>query len=118
MEELDNLVYESLSRYFTVLQSLGYIPDTDTNKLILLQFIQEFLYEYQGYITEDDYRVLEQIMQCLSGTSCLIPFKQYQQLSIPVTGYIFNIPYRISMQTEGQHLRAVEYRNALRLVNQ
>lgn len=43
MEELDKLVADSLDRYFTVLQSVGYISETNTNKLILLQFLQEFL---------------------------------------------------------------------------
>ena len=118
MEELDNLVSESLNRYFTVLESVGQVSDADTSKLILLQFLQEFLQEYQGYITEEDYRVIDRIIQCLAGTSCLIPYRQYQQLSIPVTGYIFNIPYRINVQSDGQHLRAVEYKDGLRLVNQ
>ena len=118
MEELDNLVSESLNRYFTVLESLGQISNADTNKLILLSFIQEFLGEYQGYITEEDYRVIDSIIQCLAGTSCLIPYGQYQQLSTPVTGYTFNIPYRVNVQSDGQHLRAIEYKNGLRLVNQ
>ena len=43
MEELNKLVADSLERYFTVLGSVGYVSDTNTNKLILLQFIQEFL---------------------------------------------------------------------------
>ena len=43
MEELNKLVADSLERYFTVLESIGYVSETNTNKLILLQFLQEFL---------------------------------------------------------------------------
>jgi len=36
MEELDKLAADSLERYFTVLESVGYVSDVNTNKLILL----------------------------------------------------------------------------------
>lgn len=112
MEELDKLVADSLDRYFTVLGSVGYTPDFNVNKLLLLQFIQEFLQEYQGYITESDYNVIERILQCLAGTSCLIPYKEYQLISQPVSG-VFNMKI-----TENRILRQTEVTRSLRLVNQ
>ena len=115
MEELDKLVADSLDRYFTVLGSIGYVSETNTNKLILLQFLQEFLQEYQGYITEADYAKIEFILQCLAGNSCLIPFKEYMLISQPIESRIYSIPVRI---TEDSILRHVEVDGGLRLVNQ
>ena len=115
MEELNKLVADSLERYFTVLGSVGYVSDINTNKLILLQFLQEFLQEYQGYITEADYTKIESILQCLAGSSCLIPFKEYMLISQPIETYIYSTPVRI---TEDSILRHVEVDGDLRLVNQ
>ena len=112
MEELNKLTADALDRYFTVLGSVGYIPEANTNKLILLQFIQEFLQEYQGYITEADYNKIESILQCLAGTSCLIPYKEYL-LASEVVPSIFSM--RI---TENEILRHTEVQRDLRLVNQ
>ena len=115
MEELDKLVADSLERYFTVLESLGYVSDVNTNKLLLLQFIQEHLQQYKEYITEIDYTKIESILQCLAGSSCLIPFKEYTMTAQPTTNYIFNVPVRI---TDESILRHVEADGDLRLVNQ
>lgn len=115
MEELNKLVVDSLDRYFTVLGSLGYVSDTNTNKLILLQFLQEFLQEYQGYITEADYTKIASILQCLASGSCLIPFKEYQLISEPITTYIYGVPVRITQESVLRHLEAD---GDLRLVNQ
>lgn len=112
MEELNKLVADSLDRYFTVLGSIGYVSETNTNKLILLQFLQEFLQEYQGYITEADYTKIESILQCLAGSSCLIPYKEYL-LASELVPSIFSM--RI---TEDKILRHTEVEKDLRLVNQ
>lgn len=114
MGELDNIAYEAINRYFTVLEKTGYVNNTDVNKLLLLQFLQEFVHEYQGYITEKDYNLINDIIVCLSGSSCLIPFQQYKQLSVPIETFIYSIPVRI---TEGRTIRHTE-KEGLRLVNQ
>ena len=115
MEELDKLLAESLDRYFTVLENLGYVSDVNTNQLLLLQFIQEFLQEYQGYITEAEYTKIESVISCLSGSTCLIPYKQYTLISEPSWGYIYTVPVRT---TEDFILLHVEADEGLRLVNQ
>ena len=115
MEDLNDITMQALDRYFKVLESVGYMSDSDTNKLILLQFLQEFLYEYSGYITEQDYTQTEAVLQCLAGSSCLVPYKQYKMTSIPVQNYIYTVPVRI---TQGVILRNLESDGILRLVNQ
>lgn len=117
MEDLDNITYQAINRYFTVLEKTGYIKDSDVNKLILLQFLQNFVYEYQGYITEEDYNTINLIITCLIGSSCLIPFKQYKQMTVPMQNYMRNIPVRV-VEQDDQTLRQAQSEFGLRLVNQ
>ena len=115
MEDLNNIALNSLERYFTVLESIGYISQAETNKVLLLQFLQEMLQEYPYFITEEDYTTIERVVQCLSETTCLIPYREYQQVSLPLTGYVFSIPIRV---TQGEDIRHTQVEDALRLVNQ
>ena len=74
----DNLLkftYESIIRYFTTLSQLGYKSYCDTEKLLTLIFIQEYLKEYQYYITEEDYNNICKATECLYGSTCLIPYQ-------------------------------------------
>lgn len=114
MENLDELSFQSLERYFTVLEKTGYMNDVDTNKLMLLLFLQEFLDTYSHYITEDDYNLINSIIVCLYSTSCLIPYVQYKKLTEPLNDYILTVPIRT---TEEDIIRHSEI-ETLRLVNQ
>ena len=115
MEELSDITYEALSRYFTVLEKTGYVNDVDVNKLLLLQYIQQFLIDFQGYITKDDYNVIGRIIECLAGTTCLVPYLQYKQQSLPNNNYISEMYVRIA---ETENIRSTEPDFGLRLVNQ
>ena len=77
----DNLIKftnESLIRYFTALSQFGYKSYCDVGKLPALIFLQEYLQKYQEYITEADYNEVLKAMECLYGTSCLMPYQYYQ----------------------------------------
>lgn len=115
MEDLNNITFDALERYYTVLENLGYTTESDTNKLLLLQFLQGFLQEFIYYITEEDYNTIEKIVQCLTQTSCLIPYREYQLLSIPLTNYINNVPIKI---TQDNVINVNELTNNLNLVDQ
>lgn len=115
MEDLYNITYQAIDRYFKVLEKIGYVKDQDVNKLILLTFLSEFTQKYQTYITEDDYITISNLITCLAGSSCLIPYKQFKEISIPMESYISNINVRLD---EVQNLRHVEAGYGLRLVNQ
>lgn len=115
MEDINDITYKALDRYFTVLQHTGYVPQKDVNKLLLLQFIQEMLVQYSEYITAEDYNIIARIVQCLSDSSCLIPYIQYKAITQPIESYILSTPIRI---TENRLIRHTEVEEALRLVNQ
>lgn len=75
---MDEVVYNSIVRYFSTLSNLGYISYDDVNSLLFLTAIQEFIYkDFRGFINENDYREIEKALYKVFGTSCLVPYPEY-----------------------------------------
>ena len=57
---MEEVLYNSLSRYFERLGQAGYVPYNNVYKLLILSFIREIVNnDYRGYITKDDYLYIE-----------------------------------------------------------
>ncbi len=68
----------SLTSYFSVLSKFGYKNYNDVYKLILVLFIEEILHgNYIDFIEEKDYKVISNVLTCILGTSCLLPYPKY-----------------------------------------
>lgn len=68
-------VYNSLFKYFNTLSSTGYIKDDNVYKLIYIIAIVKITNEYfPGYVTQEDYKEIENSLYNLFGTSYLIPY--------------------------------------------
>lgn len=75
---MDEVVYNSIVRYFSTLSNLGYVSYEDVNSLLFLTAIQEFIYkDFRGFINEDDYREIQKALYKVFGTSCLVPYPEY-----------------------------------------
>lgn len=77
---MDNVTIQAntaISRYFHILSTFGFINQVKTNKLILLLYLEDILTNYSENITEDDYRVIGNALNCLTGSNCLIPYPEY-----------------------------------------
>lgn len=75
---MDELIFKTLDRYFNVLSKLGYFNYKDVDKMLFLIAIYDFIYnDFEGLITEDDYRDIEKAVYCILGSTCLIPFPSY-----------------------------------------
>lgn len=86
---MDNIVYEALKSYFNTLSVLGYESYEEVYKLIYLISILDFTYnDFKGYITEEDYRIIQDSLYCIFGTSCLIPYPQFCK-SNKITGKLY-----------------------------
>lgn len=77
MDEITRLSLKSVQRYFDVLSKLGYINSPSTDKLLALLFIEELLYTFNGYISEEDFHYIMKAIYCLSGSTCLIDYPEY-----------------------------------------
>lgn len=75
---MENIVNESLGRYFNALSKFGYKSYADVDKLLILIFIQELLdSDCRSFITEDEYLIIHKALYCLYGSTCLIPYPEY-----------------------------------------
>lgn len=78
---MDDVLYESLSRYFHALEVKGYMPYKDAVKLLVLSFYRDFVFnDYRGLISEKDYCCIEMALNCLYGSTCLIPYPNYVKM--------------------------------------
>lgn len=78
---MDRFVYGAFSDYFHAVGLLGYMKQKNVDSLLVLNFFYELIYhDYRGYIRKEDYHVIEQALNCLYGTNCLIPYPDYLKM--------------------------------------
>lgn len=74
---MEEVLYDSLARYFNTLEAVGYVSYNKVKRLILLKFVYDFVYQdYRGKIKQEDYKAIDRMLDCLFGT-CLIPYRDY-----------------------------------------
>ena len=78
---MDRILYNSLSKYYYALEQTGYMSNTHAKKLLLLIFYRDFtLRDFRGKLSKDDYHLIEKALDCLWGSSCLIPYPDYLKM--------------------------------------
>lgn len=77
MDEMTNISYDAIVRYFTSLAQFGYRSYGDVNKLLALLTLDDLLNVFSEYIDEDDFRAIINAIYCLSGTTCLIRYPEF-----------------------------------------
>lgn len=78
MEELKNIAYIGICNYFQTLATFGYKSYSEVYKLIVLLFIEDLLRgPLSIYVTECDYRTIANVLYCLFGSTCLIPYPEF-----------------------------------------
>ena len=78
---MDRMIYSILDNYFNALGKLGYISYSQVEKLLILVFYRDFVYnDYEGLISKEDYHYIERALDCLYGSSCLIPYPDYLKM--------------------------------------
>lgn len=78
---MENFVYEAIAHYFKALSYFGYYKQADVQKLIVLIFYHVLLdHDYRGFVKEEDYKDIDKALNCLYGTTCLIPYPDYLKM--------------------------------------
>ena len=81
VDVMDEMVYNALSSYFHALELKGYMPYKDAQKLLVLSFYRDFVFgDYRGILSRKDYCCIEQALDCLYGSTCLIPYPDYLKM--------------------------------------
>ena len=94
---MDKMVYRALCQYFRALSKLGYYKYKDVYKLLVLVFFKDFIYsDYRGLISRADYSTIEKALNCLYGTTCLIPYPDYLKMGKLHLGQYTELAQRVS----------------------
>lgn len=94
---MDEIIYNALTRYYNVLEKTGYMSYPHAQKLLVLIFYRDFVYhDYRGNITEDDYLLIERALDCLYGSTCLIPYPDYLKMGKLHIGEITELARRVT----------------------
>ena len=106
---MDEMLYDSLMRYFHTLELKGYMPYKDMMKLLVLGFYRDFVFsDYRGIITRDDYLLIERALDCLYGSTCLIPYPDYLKMGKLHLGEITELSYRVKTLEDTDVLKAFD----------
>lgn len=95
---MDEVVYQAISKYYNTLEKLGYVNEFNVRKLLLLSFYEEFVYnDYRGLLSRDDYLIIEKALNCLFGSTCLIPYPDYLKMGKLTLGSITELSQRVTV---------------------
>ena len=93
---MDEIIYNALTSYYHALEKLGYMSNSQAQKLLLLIFYRDFVFnDYRGLISREDYQLIERALNCLYGTTCLIPYPDYLKMGKLHIGEITEIAQRM-----------------------
>ena len=104
---MDEILYNSLSSYFHALEVKGYMPYKDMMKLLVLGFYRDFVFsDYRGIITRNDYLLIERALDCLYGSTCLIPYPDYLKMGKLYLGQMTEMAQRVKTLEDTDVLKA------------
>ena len=93
---MDEMIYNSLNSYYHALEVKGYMPKVDMEKLLLLIFYRDFVFsDFRGILSREDYLLIERALDCLYGSTCLIPYPDYLKMSKLHLGEITEMAQRV-----------------------
>lgn len=105
---MERLVYDGLSTYYNTLEKTGYLPFTNAVKLLVLSFYKDFVYhDYRGMLSRDDYHYIETALDCLYGSTCLIPYPDYLKMGKLYLGEMSELACRVKELEDTNVLKAI-----------
>ena len=93
---MDEMIYNALTSYYNALSKLGYMSNNQAQKMLLLTFYRDFVFnDYRGLISKEDYHLIERALNCLYGTTCLIPYPDYLKMGKLHLGEVTELAQRV-----------------------
>ena len=104
---MDEILYDSLTSYYSALSNLGYMSQDKGDSLLLLGFFRDYvLTDYRGIISREDYRIIERALNCLFGSNCLIPYPDYLKMGKLHLGETTELAFRVKTLEDTEVLKA------------
>lgn len=93
---MDDILYEALIKYYHALEVKGYMSKTHSEKLLVMAFYRDFMFnDYRALLSKRDYCLIERALDCLYGTSCLIPYPDYLKMGKLHLGEVTEMAQRL-----------------------
>lgn len=109
VDAMDNILYDAYTRYFHALEVRGYLPHKEAEKLLVLNFYRDFVFhDYWGVLTKEDYLAIEKALDCLYGSTCLIPYPDYLKMGKLHLGQVTEIAHRLKTLEGTQVLKTAQ----------
>ena len=106
---MDEMIYEASGKYYNALSKTGYMSYANTVKLLLLMFYRDFVFtDYRGLLSNEDYHLIEQALNCLYGTTCLIPYPDYLKMGKLHLGEVTELAQRVKTLEDTNVLKAFD----------
>lgn len=106
---MGEILYEALSKYYHALELKGYMSKAHSIKLLVLAFFWDFTYnDYRGILSKEDYCLIEKALDCIYGTSCLIPYPDYLKMGKLHLGEITEMAQRIKTLEDTDVVKVIQ----------
>lgn len=93
---MDEILYNALAKYYHALELKGYMANSHAVKLLILIFFRDFVFhDYRGLITKEDYHLIEKALDCIYGSTCLIPYPDYLKMGKLYLGEMTEMAQRV-----------------------
>ena len=106
---MERIVYNTLCNYFHALEVKGYMPNKDSQKALVLSFYWDYIYNMPGHLLKrDEYMLVEKALDCLYGSTCLIPYPDYLKMGKLHLGQMEEIDARLKEVEDTKVIKSKE----------
>ena len=106
---MDEILCDAFDRYYHALGKMGYMAHSHAEKLLVLSFYRDFVFnDYRGLLSKEDYHQIECALECLFGSTCLIPYPDYLKMGNLNLGSISELATRIKALEETNVVKVIE----------
>ena len=110
---MDEILYNALTKYYHALELKGYMANSHAVKLLILIFFRNFVFhDYRGLITKEDYHLIEKALDCIYGSTCLIPYPDYLKMGKLYLGEMTEIAQRVKTLEDTPVLKLLDTEDA------
>ena len=105
---MGDILLEALTKYYHALEVKGYMSKVHSEKLLVMAFHWYFMYnDYRALLSKKDYCLIERALDCIYGTSCLIPYPDYLKMGKLHLGEITEMAQRVKTLEETEVVKVI-----------
>ena len=105
---MGDILLEALTKYYHALEVKGYMSKVHSEKLLVMAFYWDFMYnDYRALLSKKDYCLIERALDCIYGTSCLIPYPDYLKMGKLRLGDMTEMAQRVKTLEETEVVKVI-----------